>query len=328
MSILSPNMGLILPTINVDSGLVWEGGMNSNSAILDGHNHAPGSGIQIGPSGININGPLPFQNNAATSLAAATFTPQASYSVLNSVYCIGADLYYTDGSANIVQITSGGTVNATSSGISSGTATASFVSSVLVVNAASTTPANIQGGSLLLGNNSAGSKFLTLAPPNAMAANYSLTLPILPAATSFLTIDTSGNISGSIPTAVGQQISASSGAFFTHSTSLTPVTNLSVTITSRGNPICVFVSGDGTDGGTSFGNSFYAVTGFGTVALLRGATIIMRQIVSGGTQMPGTTLYIVDPQSAGTYTYSVQVNNPSGNTTGANQLALYAYELL
>ena len=90
----------------------------------------------------------------------------------------------------------------------------------------------------------------------------------------------------------------------------------------------VFVSGDGTNGLTGeLGNSFTAVTSFGEVALLRGSSVIMGQIIPISAQMPGTTLYIVDPQPAGTYTYSVQAANPGGHATYANLLSLYAYEL-
>lgn len=196
MSTISPNMGLTISTINVDSGLTWEENLNSSLTLIDQHSHAPGYGVPITPTGLNINSDLSFSNNSGIDLKSIVFTPQLSFGTINSVYSIGADLYYNDGNSNVIQLTSGGTVNATSSGISSGSATASFVSSVLVVNAAANTPANIQGGSLLLGNNVAASKFLTLSPPSSMAANYSITLPSLPAQTNIMTLDTSGNIAG------------------------------------------------------------------------------------------------------------------------------------
>lgn len=186
-------MNLPQSTINVDSGLLWEQNLNSALTIIDGHTHAPGSGIQITPAGLDINAGLPMNNHALTGTQAITFTNQLSLATLNSIYAIAGDLYFNDGSSNVIKMTSGGVVNATSSGISNGTATASFVSSVLVVNAASNTPANIQGGSILLGNNVAASKFLTLSPPAAMAANFSLTLPSLPSVTNLVTLDNSGN---------------------------------------------------------------------------------------------------------------------------------------
>lgn len=186
-------MSLPLSVVATDSGLTWETNLNASQTILDGHNHTPGMGVQIPPSGLNINSSLSFQNNQAINLQASVYTNQSSLTTLNAVYAIGGNLYFNDSSGNVVQLTKAGSVNATSTGISSGTATAAFSAGVLVVNASSLTPANIQAGSILLGNNVASSKYLTLSPPASMAANYTITLPVLPSVTSFLTIDSSGN---------------------------------------------------------------------------------------------------------------------------------------
>ena len=211
MSTTTPNMNLIESTINVDSGLTWETNLNASLTLIDQHNHSPGYGVQINPSGLNINTDLPIGSNNLTLVRSVRFQAQASPLSLSSdigcLYVSGVDLYYNDISANQIRITSGGLVNATSSGISSGTASASFVSSVLVVNAASNTPANIQAGSILLGNNSAGSNFLTLQPPSAMANNYNLTLPIIPGSNGIVTLNTSG-VFGSITQVSTSQIAA------------------------------------------------------------------------------------------------------------------------
>lgn len=198
MSTLTPEMNLQVPTIGVDSGQTWEASINANSAIIDQHNHAPGSGVPISPNGLNINSSLPFNNNQATAVQAVVFTPQSSIAALTSLYVIGNELYYNDGAGNVVKITAGGTVNATSSGIASGTATASFSSGTLVVDSAPNTPANIEAGSLLIGQNVAGSNFITLQPPAALSSgSYDITLPSIPGTPSFVTLDTSGNLSTS-----------------------------------------------------------------------------------------------------------------------------------
>lgn len=200
MSTTTPNMSLVLPTIGVDSGLTWEQSINANSNLLDQHNHTPGYGAPIVSSSININTDFPFNNNNATLVRSINFqaqpSPISNPADIGCLYVSGVDLYYNDESGNQIQITSGGNVNATSSGISSGSATASFVSSVLVVNAAANTPADIQGASILLGNSGVtGSKYLTLSPPSAMAVNYSLTLPNLPGSTNIMALDAAGNMS-------------------------------------------------------------------------------------------------------------------------------------
>ena len=200
MGTTSANMGLQIPTIGVDSGLAWEQAINSNTGIIDQHNHTPGFGNPITPSGININADLLFNGYNATLLRSDRFQVQSTLlsqaSDIGCIYVSGVDLYYNDISGNKIKLTSGGAVNATSTGISSGTASASFVSSTLVVNAAATTPANIQSASILLGNTGvAGSKYLSLSPPSALAANYALVLPTVPSVTSIMALDTSGNMS-------------------------------------------------------------------------------------------------------------------------------------
>lgn len=232
MSYQTPNMSLIGISIGVDSGIVIEENINLNTSVLDQHDHSNGSGVQIKPSGININSSLPFNGNAAANvgyLNLATLTTPPPLNV--SVFSLGVDLYYLDGNGNSIQITSGGSVFSTSSGISSGTNSASFVSNVLVVNSAPGIPANIQVGSVLLGNGTFGTKFLTLSPPAAMAANFSLILPSLPVSTSFMTLDTSGNMAGSIPIANG--ITASNIA--NQTVTATQIANQTITATQIAN---------------------------------------------------------------------------------------------
>lgn len=348
MSTITPNMNLIESTINVDSGLLWEQNLNASLTIIDGHNHAPGYGVQITPQGLNINANLPMNNNQLTGIQALVLSPQISLATLRAIYSIGADLYYNDANGNVIQITSGGTVNATSSGISSGSATASFVSSVLVVNAASNTPANIQGGSLLLGNNVAASKFLTLAPPNSMAANYSLTLPALPVATSFMQLDTSGNMTASVAVAngitrsnlaaVGQQVSSSSGTFVTTSSSMVDITNLTVTITTTGRPVMLIVQPDGSSSFNTFGvgNSTNNSITLGGIQVVKDGTFISRYSLvvtpsaSGGiaAQMVFPVMYLdTAGGGAGTYTYKIQGQVSPPGQLNAFHCVLVAYEL-
>lgn len=264
MSNLSPNMKLPISTVGVDSGLAWEQNLNSALTILDSHNHTSGSGVQIPPGGLNINANLPFQGNFATGVGGITFTPQLSApSALNSLYVDGVDLYFLDGNDDSpIQITSGGAVNATSSGIASGTATAAFVSSVLVVNAASNTPANIQAASILMGNNSAGSKYLTLAPPAAMAADYGLVLPALPAsAISILQLDTAGNITVSAGV-TGSQIAATTIAAGNMVPNTLTASQISLTAGITNQQLAAANIGAASSSGNGYSN---ATTGFTTV---------------------------------------------------------------
>lgn len=198
MSTLSPNMSLIIPTVGIDSGLAWEQGVNANTSILDGHNHSGGSGVPINVSGMSIDNDLPFNNFSPINQKSSAFNSQAVALVgTDFLSFVNGEFFVNDGAGNQVQVTSGGTVNATASGIASGTATASFVSSVLTVFSAVNTPAAIRSGSLIIGNTGiAGSNYLTLSPPSALASSYSLTLPIVPGVKNIMTLDTSGNMAG------------------------------------------------------------------------------------------------------------------------------------
>lgn len=356
MPTTTPNMNLVQPTVGVDTGLTWENSTNSNAQVIDQHNHTSGNGVQIPPSGININAPLPFNNNTATGLQGTVFQDQTSLATLRAIYTIAGNLYFNDGSSNIIQITAGGTVNATSSGIHSGTATASFSAGVLVVNAASNTPANIQGGSVLLGNNTAGSNFLTLAPPSAMASSFSLTLPSIPASQSFVTLNTSGSfgtpvaLSGGITgsniasatvtraniVAPGQVVSGSSGVFSTTTNSYVNVTSLSVTITTTGNPVMLMIQSDAQ------GGSYFLLSANGTTAqtsylqFTRNASGIAQYALelgangnSGAIQMQiPANLQFMDIVGAGTYTYTLQAKAGLGATIGVFGGVLVAMELI
>jgi hypothetical protein len=274
---ITPNMNLVVPTVGEDPGPDWANNINADLGILDQHNHSAGQGVQITPSGLNINSDLPLNgnnltlvnttrfNNLLTSLAGITPNLGVVYEAVN-------ELYFNDGVGNVVQITKAGSVNATTSGISSGTATASFVGGTLVVDANVNTPANVQGASFLFGNNVSGSNYLTLEPPNAMASNYTVTLPPINSSgsTAFMTYDTSNNmgvgpaVTGGItaaniaPQSITQALLApktlanpapvggigQSSVITTSIASTSPVLiGGTVTITTTGRPVLMYLSG-------------------------------------------------------------------------------------
>jgi hypothetical protein len=194
----SPNMGLSIPSVGTDPSPDWANNINASLTVIDQHNHSSGEGVQITPDGMNINVDLAFNDNNATELRSVRFQSQSlnlsGAQDLDCLYVVGVDLWYNDGNGNQVQISKNGGINATSSSISSGTATAGFVAGTLVVDQAANTPGNIEGGSILIGNNVANSKFVTLAPTGILSLNYQLSLPLLPAQQSFMTLDQFGNM--------------------------------------------------------------------------------------------------------------------------------------
>ena len=206
----TPNMGLPLPIIGQESGPQYGTDQNNAFSILDGHNHASGSGVQINPAGLNINSDLPFNSNNATMLRTTRYTPQvsaitASSPDLGCIYFAGVDLYCNDLSGNQIRITQSGAVTGsagTITGLPTGTASAAYVSAsgTFVFQQATSTGANIDGATMIIrypgSYPSPSGNFIAIQAPSSLATGYEFTLPAtLPGASaSFLTSDTSGNI--------------------------------------------------------------------------------------------------------------------------------------
>ncbi len=218
MSVLSTNMNLPISTIAVDSGLNWEINLNASLFILDQHDHSSGSGVQIGPAGMNINSDLTMGGNNLTNIRTSRYNAQSAALALATdlgcTYVAGVDLYFNDINGNQIRLTQGGSIVGTAgsiSGLPSGTASASFAAGTFVWQSATNTSAVMDAGSIILRNNTASSKGLTLSPPSAMAADFGLTLPSLPGSQKFMTLDASGNMSA--PWAVdGSTIVVSAGS--------------------------------------------------------------------------------------------------------------------
>lgn len=121
-------------------------------------------------------------------------------------------------------------------------------------------------------------------------------------------------------------ISASgSGSFSTAATSFTQVTNLSVTITTKGGKVRLSLQSDGTTG-----SYFYTtITDNSVLAFFKGVTQLNAEVLYGSTQTfwPVSILSFVDSPVAGTYTYTFQVMNAAGATTQVNNAKLVATEL-
>ena len=200
----SPNMNLPVPIVGVNTGPTWATLLDQCMTVIDGHTHTSGSGVPITSAAISINADLPANNYSLTGLLSTSYQAQSTDPAIQSVYVKGVDLYYRDGNGTAIQITTSGAVNATSSGISSGTASAAFVAGNLTVLADTGVPANIYGASLYVqypgsyptpaGNG------VVIECPSTIASQYSLVLPVaLPSANnSFLTMSTAGVMGNSI----------------------------------------------------------------------------------------------------------------------------------
>lgn len=360
----SPNMNLTIPTVSVDPGPDWASNINASLTAIDQHDHSSGKGVQITPSGLNINSDLTLNSNNLISARTVRLFTNAVQPVLATdlgcVYRFGADLYYNDGTGNIIRITQSGSVSGSSgtiTGLPSGTASAAFsaASGTFVFQQSTSTAANMDVGSLIIrypgsyptptGN------YILIEAPSSLATGYVLTLPAIPAQTNVMTLDTSGNISsttwntvannrtrsiGATVSAGGVAVSASCGSFSTTSSSSVAVTNLSVTITTSGRPVQLMIISDGLGSSARWGvSNFGSSSVSGVYSYVRGTTVIGQytcQASGSGTVSsdfiaPAQTL---DAVAAGTYTYTVRVNiiPVAGSPAfSAENFVLVAYEL-
>jgi len=199
---ISPNMSLILPTVGQEPGPNWALDLNSSLSILDQHNHASGNGVQIQPSGLNINSDLTFNGNSAINLKATYFSPQGSAlasSELRAVYSYNGDLYYNNSTGAAVQITNGAAVAGTPGSIGSlvSPASVNYVSGTqtYVFQSAVNTAGNIDAGSLTIRRIVASSNGITLSAPSSLPSNYTITFPSnVPSAQKIMSLDSSGNL--------------------------------------------------------------------------------------------------------------------------------------
>jgi hypothetical protein len=171
---------------------------------------------------LSITSDLSFIGNNATNLRSIRFAPGSTLSGGSDVGCVyvsGADLYYTDTSNNVVRITQGGSVTGATGSITNLVSPASAVyssgSETITFQSNTNAAANLDAGSITIRDTATNAKGITLKSPLSLAADYSVTLPgALPVSTSFVALDSSGNVSATIPVAGGlttSNLSASAG---------------------------------------------------------------------------------------------------------------------
>lgn len=197
-------MMLPIPGVGTEAGPNYALDINSCLTLIDAHDHSPGNGVPIGPSGMFINAALSMHNNPLQALSYASFTALNSpSSVLQSLYVapgtetpVLQDLWFTDSAGNQIQLTSNGLVNATIGSLPGESYSAGTF--FWKQGTGSTTPANFDIGSIVLRPNVAATTFgVTLTPPGSISSAWTMTLPSDPSAqggTNYLLLDTAGNV--------------------------------------------------------------------------------------------------------------------------------------
>jgi hypothetical protein len=124
--------------------------------------------------------------------------------------------------------------------------------------------------------------------------------------------------------------STDSGSFTTTSTSFVDVTNANATITTKGGPVYISLTG-GTLGVNSSSGQAHAIFGFerDTTDLTPASTVEVN--ATGPTanlvRVPSGSLMHIDTPSAGTYTYTLRARSVSGHTCRAESVKLVCWEL-
>lgn len=249
---VTPNMGLILPTVSSTPGPTYATEQNTAMEVIDAHDHTSGNGVQVPTAGIGIDADLTFSDYNATNVNSVRFynnsTALAGGSDLGCVYEAGGNLYFNDASGVQIQLTAGGALNAASIGGIGGdysTSTASeYYSSVtktFYFTQDTNKPAHISGGNVVIAEAVTSPNTITLQSPTSLAASYTVTMPTaVPASTLPLAMSSSGVLStGQITasqittgTITGTQISSTANITMNNATINGTATIASATITS------------------------------------------------------------------------------------------------
>lgn len=362
--ITSQNMSLPIPVAGLDPGPDYALNVNACLAILDGHTHSAGSGVQITPSGLNINADLGFLNNNLTAVRSVRFQSQSSpiggTSDLDCAFVSGVDLYYRDGNGNAVRITASGAVAGTPGSISNlvSPASASYNAgtSTFIWQANVNAAAAMDFGAITIRKtNTNPSDGVTFQAPNGLTSGgYTLTLPtVLPGSTQYFATTSAGVMStvsaDSITTAatttgasalaknivigtnataatIGQALISPAITQSSISPSFATVTSMGGTLVCGGGPVKITLFP-----GQNTSDSLIAYAGAvnGRIAALRDGTII--GIITFGSNTnasppAGAVQFIDTAAAAGSHTYTIQIAVSTSGTILLQNVCSYIKE--
>lgn len=370
--IITPNMGLTVPSAGLTSGPQFALDINNSLTILDQHNHTPGSGVAITPLAIDINSDLTFAGNNATFLRTTRFSPQstspAGVNDKGCLYVLGVDLYYNDESGNVIRLTQSGSIVGTSGSItgltSPASASYSSVGSSFIWQSGTNTAANMDMGSIILRNLTAGSNGVTISPPATLSTNYTLTLPVIPPAVDMMVMDTAGNMSNAfVGPALFLDPTGAAGEPYTIDVALSGVTQAylapravtspGVTVPAGGIGQSVNLNGTINNGTLQLGTVVLTCTGRPVQIIISSNTVSGGGIIfssaaqncfleitknggiiySSGSAVISwqtiTSINFIDYNlSSGAHTYGVQIHSTSAGTTITSvQMIMTAFEI-
>jgi hypothetical protein len=182
----SPNMGLSVLIPGTTTGPGWATSLESDKLLIDSHTHVAGQGVQVPSAGLNINANLPFGGNAPTGVGYVGLQAGSLQSgvLLNAILQSGSNLYWNNGSGQPVQITSAGSLAASTiggiTGLSGTTAALTYSAALQLFIATSNTnlSAGWDGADITVRpRNVVSAQGVKIQAPTTLASSYTTTLP-------------------------------------------------------------------------------------------------------------------------------------------------------
>jgi len=205
--IVLPNMGLIQFQVNGDNN-TWGGGINTNSAVIDSHNHTDGLGRRVPSAGININDDLSFGTSFApvnlnrVQFDAITAITDGAQNQSIFVNVADSELYWRTALGNNVQLTAGNSLNVSAfvGGIVGDYTAVGAAEAFVDADKAYTfrdgdnKRARVDaGGVKLIEFGTTETIGVTLQAPTGLTLSYAITMPLaVPASTKIVQMDSSG----------------------------------------------------------------------------------------------------------------------------------------
>jgi hypothetical protein len=287
---ISPNMNLVIPGVSLTGGPQWATDINTSLNNIDTHDHSFSKGVPVTPAGMSIIANLTMQNNSLTETRSVRYTPLVALPTAStsnySNFTFNVDLYYRDGLGNNIRLTQNGGV-AGSQGSIAGLippANVTYLSPTFVFQSNVNVSGNLDAGSVIFRNLTASSPGVTLSAPAALSSSYSLTLPTVPLADRFLSINSAGQfgstwvvdgatleISGSTLQVKNLGITAGKVATNTLTTTQTALKTVSTTAAPTNGVLVTVSSGTFTNATTTYAT----VTGLSGTLVCAGKPVLL-----------------------------------------------------
>lgn len=215
-----PNMGIVLPTRGDAGSGEWHDTIDANYGREDAHDHSPGKGPRVPTNGISINADLTFASlYAPINLHRITFASIVALTSNNKSLFVNAsdnELYWRSNAGANVKLTSGNALNVAAfvGGIggdySAVSALVDYDDATDTYRFRQETAASVRQFAKMKcadiqlveydpsGDASVPANTVTLKSPDALAGNYSVTMPAAaPGSTQIVQMDSSGVLTAS-----------------------------------------------------------------------------------------------------------------------------------